>query len=154
MFHDWANSVPRTREAFAYHNGGRLMKNMNRLGVRAKILAGTAIALVTLSIAAPTKADNSNVRWRTIVGILQAGNMVGNIGGGGQPWTTLGGRARVDLAKSRVRFRCAGIGTGGRKHNRNARCHHSGNGHTSLRRRYSKYRNRHPVGTAKSTGRC
>jgi hypothetical protein len=85
------------------------MKNMDRLGVRAKILAGTAIALVTLSIAAPTKADNSNVRWRTIVGILQAGNMVGNIGGGGQPWTTLGGRARVDLAKSRLDFDVQGL---------------------------------------------
>ena len=60
-----------------------------------------------LSIASPAKADS--IRWRTIVGIVQAGNTVGNITGGGQPWTTLGGRARVDLARSRLDFDVQGL---------------------------------------------
>ena len=83
------------------------MKNMDRLSARGKVLAAAAIALLTLSIASPANADS--VRWRTIVGILQAGNVVGGISGGGQPWTTLGGRARVDLDKSRLDFDVQGL---------------------------------------------
>jgi len=83
------------------------MKNMDRLSARGKILAAAAIAFLTLSIASPAKADT--VRWRTIVGIIQAGNPVGNITGGGQPWTTLGGRARVDLTTGRLDFDVQGL---------------------------------------------
>ena len=83
------------------------MKKMDRLSARGKILTAAAIAFLTLSIASPAKADS--VRWRTIVGIVQAGNLVGNITGGGQPWTTLGGRARVDLGASRVNFDVQGL---------------------------------------------
>jgi len=83
------------------------MKNMDRLSARGKILAVAAIASITLAIVSPAKADN--VRWRTIVGILQANNVVGNINGGGAPWTTLGGRARVDLARSRLDFDVQGL---------------------------------------------
>jgi hypothetical protein len=54
------------------------MQNMDRLSVRGKVLAATAGAFLVLSITSPAKADNS-VRWRTIVGIVQAGNTVGNI---------------------------------------------------------------------------
>jgi hypothetical protein len=59
------------------------------------------------AIASPAAADS--VRWRTIIGIIQAGNVVGNITGGGQPWSTLGGRARVDLATGRVNFEVEGL---------------------------------------------
>jgi hypothetical protein len=83
------------------------MKNMDRLSARGKILAAAAIAFLTLSIASPAKADT--VRWRTIVGIIQAGNPVGNITGGGQPWTTLGGRARVDLTTGQLDFDVQGL---------------------------------------------
>ena len=83
------------------------MQNMNRLSARGKVLAATAGAFLMLSIASPAKADS--IRWRTIVGIVQAGNTVGNITGGGQPWTTLGGRARVDLARSRLDFDVQGL---------------------------------------------
>jgi hypothetical protein len=83
------------------------MQNMNRLSARGKVLAATASAFLMLSIASPAKADS--IRWRTIVGIVQAGNTVGNIGGGGQPWTALGGRARVDLARSRLDFDVQGL---------------------------------------------
>ena len=83
------------------------MKNMDRSSARGTVLAAAAIAFLTVSIASPAKADS--VRWRTVVGIVQAGNLVGTIQGGGQPWTTLGGRARVDLAKSQLDFDVQGL---------------------------------------------
>ena len=59
---------------------------------------GAALLFVVLSTA--SRADgsgngNSNsVRWETIIGIIQAGNIVGGtttgIVGGGEPWSTLG----------------------------------------------------------------
>jgi hypothetical protein len=72
-----------------------------------RLSAAAAIACFTLSVATPAKADS--VRWQTIVGIIQAGNVVGNITGGGQPWTTTGGRARVDLSKSQLDFDVQGL---------------------------------------------
>jgi hypothetical protein len=83
------------------------MKKVVGASARGKVLAVTAIAFVTLSIASPANADS--VRWRTIVGIIAAGNVVGGITGGGQPWTTLGGRARVDLDKGRLDFDVQGL---------------------------------------------
>jgi hypothetical protein len=83
------------------------MRNMDRSSARGTVLAAAAIAFLTLSIASPAKADT--VRWRTIVGILEKGNLVGTIQGGGQPWTTLGGRARVDLTKSQLDFDVQGL---------------------------------------------
>jgi hypothetical protein len=82
--------------------------NMYQMSAWGKILAATVGTFLMLSIASPAKADNS-VRWRTIVGIIQAGNVVGNITGGGQPWTTLSGRVRVDLAASQVSFEVQGL---------------------------------------------
>ena len=43
-----------------------------------------------------SKADNIVV-WRTIKGVAQAGNMVGGIAGGGQPWSTREGEVLVEL---------------------------------------------------------
>src|SRR5258708_30505915 len=83
------------------------MQNLDRLSARGKVLAATAAAFLMLSIASPAMADS--VRWRTIVGIVQAGNTVGNITGGGQPWTALGGRAPVDLGRSRLDFGVQGL---------------------------------------------
>jgi len=83
------------------------MKNMDRQSAWGKISVATVGVLLMLPIATPAKADS--VRWRTIVGIIQAGNPVGNIQGGGQPWTALGGRARVDLGTSRVNFDVQGL---------------------------------------------
>lgn len=53
-------------------------------------------------------AKNS-VSWQTIIGIIQSGNIVGGITGGGQPWSTLGGRAYVDLFNSVVAFKVKGL---------------------------------------------
>ena len=79
----------------------------------ATLLAGMAAgALMTLSGTAAADGS-STVRWKTIVGIEDAGgnlnNAVGGIGGGGQAWTTLGGNARVDLAGGNVDFEVHGL---------------------------------------------
>ena len=84
------------------------MKHFDRIGAQAKTgITMAAGALLLSSIASPAAADT--VRWRTIIGIIQAGNLVGNIGGGGQPWSTLSGRARADLATGRVDFEVEGL---------------------------------------------
>ena len=84
------------------------MKNLGRFAAQVKIGAAVLTgALFMSAIASPAAADN--VRWRTIIGIEDAGNVVGGIGGGGQPWSTLGGRAKVDLAKSQVSFEVDGL---------------------------------------------
>ena len=66
-----------------------------------------ASAILLFALASPAAADGT--RWRTIVGIEQAGNLVGTIAGGGQPWTTLGGEARVDLSGGHVEFEVRGL---------------------------------------------
>src|SRR5690348_13647567 len=62
-----------------------------------------------MGIATVSPAAADGVRWRTVVGIVQAGNIVGGITGGGQPWTTLGGHASVDLSAGRVEFEVRGL---------------------------------------------
>ena len=51
---------------------------------------------IFLALAAPALAGEE-VRWRQIIGIIQAGNMVGSgsgaVAGGGQPWSATGGEA-------------------------------------------------------------
>ncbi len=84
------------------------MKNLDGSAIQAKFgIAAMAGALLMAATASPAAADT--VRWRTIIGIEDAGNIVGNIGGGGQPWSTLGGRARVDLATGQVSFEVEGL---------------------------------------------
>jgi hypothetical protein len=82
------------------------MNYMDRFSARGKVCMAAA-ALFAWSVASPANADS--IRWRTIIGIAQAGNLVGNITGGGQPWSTLGGRARVDLSTGRVDFDVQGL---------------------------------------------
>ena len=80
-------------------------------GFSATTLATVAAgALLATALVGPAAADGSNsVRWKTIIGIEDAGNVVGNIGGGGQPWSTLGGNARVDLTGGNVEFEVRGL---------------------------------------------
>ena len=74
----------------------------------ASVAAG---ALLATALVSPATADGggNSVRWKTIIGIIQAGNVVAGIGGGGQPWSTLGGDARVDLAGGNVEFEVHGL---------------------------------------------
>jgi hypothetical protein len=57
--------------------------------------------------------DNLQAEWRQIIGIIQPGNKVGSgtgqVAGGGQPWTTAGGSADVDLATGRLQFQVQGF---------------------------------------------
>jgi hypothetical protein len=80
-----------------------------------KALLTTAFGAVLLTaIASPSQADDSGlVRWKKIIGIEQAGNVVGNppntVTGGGQPWSTLDGEVEVSLSDGGVEFDVRGL---------------------------------------------
>jgi hypothetical protein len=74
-----------------------------------KALSTAALgAVLLISIASPSQADNIVV-WRTIIGIAQAGNVVGGITGGGQPWSTREGEVLVALDTGFVEFEVRGL---------------------------------------------
>jgi hypothetical protein len=80
-----------------------------------KTLTATAIGVLLLgAFASPSQADDSAfVRWKKIIGVAQASNVVGNAPnqatGGGQPWSTLDGDAVVNLNDGVVYFEVRGL---------------------------------------------
>lgn len=73
-------------------------------------------AALVAAVVAPTfaMADSSDtIQWRTIVGLVQANNVVGSgsgaVTGGGQPWTTAGGHATVNLRTGQLDFEVGGL---------------------------------------------
>jgi hypothetical protein len=76
-----------------------------------KTLTVAALSVVFLgALASPSRADDSNtVRWKTIIGIEQAGNTVGGVTGAGQPWSALSGEVFVNLADGTVEFEVRGL---------------------------------------------
>jgi hypothetical protein len=66
-------------------------------------------ALLTTGFASASLADSDVVSWKRIIGIIQASNVVFDIAGGGQPWSTLGGEARVNLRTGKVEFEVRGL---------------------------------------------
>jgi len=72
------------------------------------LLSSVAIAVAATSLPALADRDNT-VRWETIIGIIQAGNVVAGVAGGGQPWSTLGGNASVNLDNGKVDFEVRGL---------------------------------------------
>jgi hypothetical protein len=68
-----------------------------------------ALAALPMLPAASFARDDSAPNWKTIIGIEQAGNVVDGITGGGQPWSTLGGEASVDLRTGEVEFEVHGL---------------------------------------------
>src|SRR5262249_51109660 len=89
-------------------HGRDIMTPMTRVSARAKtLMAGAACAVALTMMTAPASAGS--VRWQTIIGIIQAGNVVGGIGGGGQPCSTLEGRANCDLAARRMDLGVRGL---------------------------------------------
>lgn len=78
---------------------------------------GAALLLVALSPAGRADGSSSNsVSWETVIGTFFIGatpgtsaNTVGGIVGGGQPWSTLGGHAYVDLSSGTVDFAVNGL---------------------------------------------
>jgi hypothetical protein len=84
--------------------------------VPSKALVGGALLLLLFS--AVGKADgrqggNNTVVWETIIGVIQAGNVVAGIPGGGEPWSTLGGHAFADLTNGVVAFDVRGLALAG-----------------------------------------
>jgi hypothetical protein len=80
-----------------------------------KTLTTSAVgALLLVGIASPSQADDSGfVRWKKIIGLEQANNVVGNppntVTGGGQPWSTLDGEVEVSLSDGGVEFDVRGL---------------------------------------------
>ena len=67
--------------------------------------------LTTAAFAADDDAT-ATVRWRTIVGNVNdpgTSNPVAGIPSGGLPWTTTGGRARVNLTTGQIAFSVSGL---------------------------------------------
>jgi hypothetical protein len=76
-----------------------------------RLLGIVPLALVAAGVlTAPVAAQEvRQVRWKTMVGIIQAGNVVAGIPGGGQPWSATGGDAHVDLRDGSVEFDIQGL---------------------------------------------
>ena len=79
-----------------------------------KPAVGAAIVAAALLCPVQANADvGDTLQWQTIVGIIQAGNLVGSgtgqVKGGGQPWSTSGGHAMVDLRTGQVNFEVRGL---------------------------------------------
>lgn len=59
------------------------------------------------------RAESPTVAWDDIIGIIQAGNLVGSgtgqVTGGGQPWSTKQGFAKVNLRTGMVKFLVQGL---------------------------------------------
>jgi hypothetical protein len=57
--------------------------------------------------------NGSVVKWKSLVGVIQPGNVVGSgsgeVPGGGQPWVLLDGNARVNLNTGHVQFVVHGL---------------------------------------------
>jgi len=86
-----------------------------------KTLGIAALGAVLLAaFASPSQAQNIVV-WRAIIGIAQAGNVVGGITGGGQPWSTREGEVLVE-----------------RQYDRDAGCGEPGQRNAGLRTRFGQ----------------
>lgn len=74
-----------------------------------RLYAVVFAALTMTGYSTASLADSDAVSWKKIIGIIQAGNTVFDIGGGGQPWSTLGGEARVGLRTGHIEFEVRGL---------------------------------------------
>jgi len=82
----------------------------------AKWITLTAISLSLIALDA-TAGQTKSLKWRDIVGIVEAGNLVGrgDLGTGtdgiigGAPWSTLVGNAKVDPDSGRIQFQVRGL---------------------------------------------
>jgi hypothetical protein len=77
---------------------------------KAMILSALGAALVS----GTALADNDDIlRWQSVIGIIQGGNVVGSgtgaVGSNGQPWSALGGQVRVDPDRARIDFSVRGL---------------------------------------------
>src|SRR5262245_23785219 len=93
--------------SFKTTQGNNAMRFIDQYRMRASALALTMGSALLMAMASPAAAQS--VKWRSVIGIMQAGNVVAGIAGGGQPWSTLGGDASVNLSNGRVEFEVRGL---------------------------------------------
>jgi hypothetical protein len=74
-----------------------------------KKVLGAAAGALLLAASTPAPAWTGGLHWENIIGIIQAGNTVGGVVGGGEPWSTLGGEVSVDPITSMVEFEVRGL---------------------------------------------
>jgi hypothetical protein len=85
------------------------MKRPSGFKLRHALLGIVGASLLATTLPARADDDGNVVHWKTVIGIIQAGNLVGNVAGGGQPWSTTGGEAGVNLSNGDVGFRVRGL---------------------------------------------
>ncbi len=82
---------------------------MRRLNISILVVGVLSIWL----ICAVSSAQAQMVRWKDIIGIIQAGNLVGSgtgqVTGGFEPWSTSGGSAKVNLRTGKLEFIVKGL---------------------------------------------
>ena len=79
-------------------------------GLIASVLFCSASFFLLLVAAAPARADDDNtVHWKTIIGIVQAGNVAAGVTGGGAPWSATGGEASVNRSTGQISFKVRGL---------------------------------------------
>jgi hypothetical protein len=97
-----------------FTNSGFFRKGLPVVGlILLGILVLGAVNLVHAKTPAVSGLGESELEWRHIVGIILAGNTVGNgtgkVTGGGAPWHTTDGSAEVDLTTGDLRFHVDGL---------------------------------------------
>ena len=84
----------------------------SRLMAAAGMTLAVSLLLLPLGMDRAT-ADDPLVRWADVIGIMQAGNLVGagtgQVTGGGQPWSTTRGTAMVNLVSGDIHFNVQGL---------------------------------------------
>jgi hypothetical protein len=78
-----------------------------------KVFVLTLLVVIASTLCVAGDDDNGAVvRWATMTGVIinpGGTNLVAGIQNGGQPWTTTGGSARVNLITGDVRFSVTGL---------------------------------------------
>src|SRR5213596_2017715 len=73
------------------------------------LIAGLTLGASQLALAGPSDI----VRWHSVIGIIQGGNVVGTgtgaVTGAPGPWSAQGGRVAVDLTHGRIDFVVRGL---------------------------------------------
>lgn len=85
------------------------MRNFGKAIIGGAVLLGFSAQAGRADGMGGGNGNRNSVRWQQIVGLAQAGNSVGGIAGGGQPWTTQGGQAYVDLVNNIAVFNVRGL---------------------------------------------
>ncbi len=82
---------------------------------RSKLVILISVLILTFQLgpSVSTAESSGEVGWEQIIGIIQAGNVVGSgtgaVTGGGQPWSTTEGEAEVNLKNGDIAFEVRGL---------------------------------------------